>query len=299
MKKIILVIVGLLVSFALLAQTTTHVVKAGETIKSIAAKYKVTEKALIEANPGMSPNFLIVGITIKIPAPAKKTQAANTVTKKPTTSKGQTVTETQTVDKNRLTGQSAVKKETQSAESVVAESATKSAPPQTGQERSGYTTSEASSYSVSNERVKSNIQYRRGGHLSIAGGIPILGQAKDYYDSNWALLFGGDFDFGLGEGPAFLSVGTDFILNWQRPKNSKESVFVMENFFPVQVGVGGNGVNARAGGFLGWASSFSNDTAFVYGLKFNLQWYIDIGFVLVWTSGSSSPGKLLTIGIRF
>lgn len=61
----------LFLPLALLAQETKHVVKRGDTVKSIAASYKISEAELLEANPGVSSKFLLVGQTLNIPAPKK------------------------------------------------------------------------------------------------------------------------------------------------------------------------------------------------------------------------------------
>ena len=55
-------------SVAMFAET--HTVEYGESLRSIAAKYKVTETDLIEANPGADKVFY-VGLTLNIPKPAQ------------------------------------------------------------------------------------------------------------------------------------------------------------------------------------------------------------------------------------
>ena len=45
----------------------THIVKEGESLYTIAEQYGVTLNALIEANPEINPNLLVVGQRINIP----------------------------------------------------------------------------------------------------------------------------------------------------------------------------------------------------------------------------------------
>lgn len=44
-----------------------HIVKAGETLSSIAGDYRVSLAALIAANPSVTPNMIYVGQRIRIP----------------------------------------------------------------------------------------------------------------------------------------------------------------------------------------------------------------------------------------
>ena len=56
-----------LFSLATFAQTTKHVIKAGETLYSISRTYDVTVSAIQAANPGLGEKIL-TGQTIYIPA---------------------------------------------------------------------------------------------------------------------------------------------------------------------------------------------------------------------------------------
>lgn len=315
-NKILLFLAGLLISVAVFAQTTTHVVKAGETIKSIAAAYHVTEKALIEANPGLRPDFLIVGITIKIPAAPKKAQSSSTSAKSQSTGKSQQATaKAQTTEQpgtKAASGSAGTAGKASSASTgSSAAKASVSVPPakkDTPQAQSPKSSSKESTTTVSaiaepqvpsGQETTVTTDRGRGWHFSAAYGIPIMGQSRDYFDSNWALAFGLDYNGRFEDSLAFLSIGTDIVLNWQKPKGASNTTFVFNNYYPVQIGFGRDGFNARAGGFLGWGKSTGTKASFTYGFKFNVQCIIDVGFMLVWVPDSKTPGKMLSIGIRF
>lgn len=51
-------------------ETTTHVVAKGEMLSTIARKYKVTVRAIEDANPGVNPTRLQIGQKLTIPASA-------------------------------------------------------------------------------------------------------------------------------------------------------------------------------------------------------------------------------------
>ncbi|WP_442857365.1 L,D-transpeptidase family protein [Bacillus sp. FJAT-42315] len=53
--------------YAKVVITITHTVKSGETLKSISEDYRISLSKLIEANPGIQPNFLYIGQKIVIP----------------------------------------------------------------------------------------------------------------------------------------------------------------------------------------------------------------------------------------
>ena len=61
----------------------THTIGTGETFSQIAHRYQVSQAALQAANPGVNPNVIIVGNTLKIPASSKSA---------PTTTTAQTAT---------------------------------------------------------------------------------------------------------------------------------------------------------------------------------------------------------------
>lgn len=52
---------------------TVHTVVAGEWIYSIARRYGVDPQAIINANPGINPNYITPGQTLNIPAPGGST----------------------------------------------------------------------------------------------------------------------------------------------------------------------------------------------------------------------------------
>lgn len=56
---------------------TEYTIKAGDTFSSIAPKYNVTVKALLEANPTVDPAKLQIGKTILIPPPTVTTTATS------------------------------------------------------------------------------------------------------------------------------------------------------------------------------------------------------------------------------
>ena len=61
------------------AETTTYVVKGGDTLSGICARYGLKQKAVLDANPGMNANKLFVGKRIKLPGKVelKEDDAAN------------------------------------------------------------------------------------------------------------------------------------------------------------------------------------------------------------------------------
>lgn len=75
-KKPSILIIGFLFSFTLFAQGTQHIVRRGETLKSIATAYKTTEQALLDANPNVNAGFLVVGITLTLPTTVQTVQEA-------------------------------------------------------------------------------------------------------------------------------------------------------------------------------------------------------------------------------
>ena len=67
LKKLTLLCLGLLFgALTVMAQETTHVVKRGETLSTIATQYGVTIEAIKEANP-LAGNMLYVGLKLQIP----------------------------------------------------------------------------------------------------------------------------------------------------------------------------------------------------------------------------------------
>ena len=52
------------------AQAGTHVVRAGETLSSIAARYRTTVSALVRANDLADPNFIVAGQRLRVRTPA-------------------------------------------------------------------------------------------------------------------------------------------------------------------------------------------------------------------------------------
>ncbi len=59
-------------------ETTTHVVVSGETYSTIAPKYKVSVRAIEDANPGVNPSRLQIGQKLNIPAPSVSAATATT-----------------------------------------------------------------------------------------------------------------------------------------------------------------------------------------------------------------------------
>jgi LysM repeat protein len=51
------------------AQAATHVVRAGETLSSIAARYRTTVSALVAANELADPDFIVAGQSLRVRAP--------------------------------------------------------------------------------------------------------------------------------------------------------------------------------------------------------------------------------------
>lgn len=66
MKKLILAAILILCSLDVSAQTQTHTVARGESLKSIAGKYQITTGQLVDANPGVE-NLFYVGLILNIP----------------------------------------------------------------------------------------------------------------------------------------------------------------------------------------------------------------------------------------
>lgn len=67
MKKVKLLCVASLISFLSMAQSTTHTIKAGETIGAVAKKYGVGTKQVLDANGLTDKTILKIGQVIKIP----------------------------------------------------------------------------------------------------------------------------------------------------------------------------------------------------------------------------------------
>lgn len=66
MRRIVLLLSFMLLCFNAMSQGIEHIVTPGETVKSIAEKYGVSEAALVEANPNLA-NFVYVGMKLSIP----------------------------------------------------------------------------------------------------------------------------------------------------------------------------------------------------------------------------------------
>jgi LysM repeat protein len=58
------------------AMSSSHVVKAGETLSSIAARYGTTVHALAKANHLRNPNFIVAGTSLDVPSSAGSTSSA-------------------------------------------------------------------------------------------------------------------------------------------------------------------------------------------------------------------------------
>lgn len=56
------------------AQAGTHVVRSGETLSSIAARYRTTVTALVKANGLTDPNFVVAGQRLRVRTPAVRHQ---------------------------------------------------------------------------------------------------------------------------------------------------------------------------------------------------------------------------------
>jgi N-acetylmuramoyl-L-alanine amidase len=54
------------------AQAATHVVRPGETLSSIAARYRTTVSALVQANGIADPNFVVAGRHLRVRTPATR-----------------------------------------------------------------------------------------------------------------------------------------------------------------------------------------------------------------------------------
>lgn len=70
MRRIVFLLSLLFLCFNAIGQSIEHVVAPGETVKSIAEKYGVSEAALVEANPNLA-KFVYVGMKLSIPAIAR------------------------------------------------------------------------------------------------------------------------------------------------------------------------------------------------------------------------------------
>ena len=66
MRRIVFLLSLLFLCFNAIGQGIEHVVAPGETVKSIAEKYGVSEAALVEANPNLA-KFAYVGMKLSIP----------------------------------------------------------------------------------------------------------------------------------------------------------------------------------------------------------------------------------------
>ncbi len=268
-KKIFTVVLFLLITLTLYAQSVPHVVKRGETLKSIAKLYNLPEKAILEENPGVHSRALIVGSTLKIPLSSYSEKKSAP-----------------------LENKSPKKEEPQSSSPSA---------------NLGSLSASASSYQKETDKdVNSffnfNHNYSTGLYYQIAYAHPLLKKTtRDLYDSNWGLKFGVGVDYFPTNIPLFISFGNEFNLNWSKLKGANKTVCGMENIFPLQLGFGKKGMNMRAGGALGYFMSFDGNSKpiFIYGLKFNISFVVDIGCELLWMKGFDEPSKLLTIGFRF
>lgn len=269
LKKFLTTVLFLLVAITLFAQSVSHVVKRGETLKSIAKMYNLSEKVILDANPGVHSRALVVGSTLKIPLSSySETKPAPSA--------------------NQTTEESEIKSSSSTANHNLF-----SAPVSSFQE------------SINPKQVitaSNNVDYGRGVYFHIAYAHPLLKKSvRDYFDSNWGLKFGVGVDFSPFESPLFLSFGNDVFLNWYKIKGLDKTVCTMQDTFPLQLGYGKRGWNIRAGGALGFGMSFEEGSkaVFTYGLKFNIQLLVDIGFELIWSKDVKEASKLLTIGFRF
>ena len=78
MKKIfVTLVISLIGILPIVAQTVEHVVERGETISSIASKYKISESQLLEANPAAKDLFY-AGMVLAIPNVKENTIVSNT-----------------------------------------------------------------------------------------------------------------------------------------------------------------------------------------------------------------------------
>ena len=68
MKKGLVFLIIAVLPTCLFGQTTKHVISRGETLKSIAATYNLTEKEIIDANPGINTLYLVAGSSLNIPS---------------------------------------------------------------------------------------------------------------------------------------------------------------------------------------------------------------------------------------
>lgn len=59
-----------------------HIIEAGETLYRIARKYNVSEEDIIKLNPGISAYNFPIGVTLRIPANSRRTDATNRDTTK-------------------------------------------------------------------------------------------------------------------------------------------------------------------------------------------------------------------------
>ena len=80
MKQIVSILFMLLLGMPCMAQETQeHVVKIGEDFASIAEKYGITEKQLVDMNP-KGRGVLFVGMKLKVPKVKPQAEATETVT---------------------------------------------------------------------------------------------------------------------------------------------------------------------------------------------------------------------------
>jgi LysM repeat protein len=70
---------------------TDYKVQRGDTFSTIAKKYKVTSKAIQDANPGVDPTKLQINQTLHIPAPAMPTAPGTTAAVAPDSASGEQV----------------------------------------------------------------------------------------------------------------------------------------------------------------------------------------------------------------
>lgn len=79
MKKVILLLTAVLLSLSIEAvaqEMKTHTVGKGETIESVAKRYKVSVAQLLEANPGIE-NLFVPGVKVRIPEVGKASSTSS------------------------------------------------------------------------------------------------------------------------------------------------------------------------------------------------------------------------------
>lgn len=76
MKKLFACIVA---SIAVTTSAQSYTIKPGDTLLGIANKHGVTYSQLLKANPGLDPDYIKSGFSIKIPEPVKAVNTSPTV----------------------------------------------------------------------------------------------------------------------------------------------------------------------------------------------------------------------------